>query len=695
MVTESTMNEPSQINLSEFQANLTGVINQVQNQLASLNQTVQNIGGSFKEKLAKTEADISNYGKALGTICGSNNISKLAGELSQSLQNYGTSFSTYINSIGSVINGASNKAGSFLSDMGQKVTGWVDSIIPNSVQNIGGSFKEKLAKTEADISNYGKALETICGSNNISKLAGEISQSLQNYGTSFSTYINSIGSVINGASNKAGSFLSDMGQKVTGWVDSIIPNSVQNIGDSFKEKLAKTEADISNYGKALETICGSNNISKLAGELSQSLQNYGTSFSTYINSIGSVINGASNKAGSFLSDMGQKFTSSVDSIIPDSVKNFLGWTNSLINNFKNITGELQQKVKSISSNQNSKSKIEVPGKFETRQSLPGTKKGNEVNKLESKASSDGKSNFTQQLQEYQRYLQQTEQLAKKNTQNLLKNFRELAKAQSKEWAGLIDTIGNAFEETTKGLLKGTKSWSTAFRDLRKSITDSLIQTLTQMVKQWVLSQLQMLIFGKQMKMAEVEMNTTAESEKSAIQAVGTATRIAKTTTETGAAIGGSAASASASIGATTSSFSVIWSSIAATAQSILSIPVVGWVIGGLMLAGLASAISSASKSTQKAQASVQNIPSFDVGTWSVPTDMLAMVHQGEIVVPQAFSDKARQLLSGEGAGRPQNINVNYQVNAIDGKSVKSMLKDHGRVIVDVIKEQNRNFAFSK
>ena len=111
MATESTMNEPIRIDWSEFQANLTGVINQVQNQLASLNQTVQNIGGSFKEKLAKTEADISNYGKALETIYGSNNISKLAGEISQSLQNYGTSFSGYLNSIGSVINGASNKAG--------------------------------------------------------------------------------------------------------------------------------------------------------------------------------------------------------------------------------------------------------------------------------------------------------------------------------------------------------------------------------------------------------------------------------------------------------------------------------------------------------------------------------------------------------------------------------------------------------
>jgi hypothetical protein len=33
-----------------------------------------------------------------------------------------------------------------------------------------------------------------------------------------------------------------------------------------------------------------------------------------------------------------------------------------------------------------------------------------------------------------------------------------------------------------------------------------------------------------------------------------------------------------------------------------------------------------------------HIPSFDVGTNSVPQDMLAMVHQGEAIVPKAYND---------------------------------------------------------
>lgn len=62
-----------------------------------------------------------------------------------------------------------------------------------------------------------------------------------------------------------------------------------------------------------------------------------------------------------------------------------------------------------------------------------------------------------------------------------------------------------------------------------------------------------------------------------------------------------------------------------------------------------------------------HIPSFDVGTNSVPRDMLAMVHQGEAIIPKAFNDG--------GGGKGATVNHYYDCRgATDPAAIESAIR---------------------
>ena len=78
---------------------------------------------------------------------------------------------------------------------------------------------------------------------------------------------------------------------------------------------------------------------------------------------------------------------------------------------------------------------------------------------------------------------------------------------------------------------------------------------------------------------------------------------------------------------------------------------------------------------------------FDVGSWSVPSTMPAMVHKGEIIIPPGASDKIRRgeaSIGGFGGGRSVNVTLNVQ--ALDGPSVYRVLTDNQSQVVRVLRE---------
>lgn len=106
--------------------------------------------------------------------------------------------------------------------------------------------------------------------------------------------------------------------------------------------------------------------------------------------------------------------------------------------------------------------------------------------------------------------------------------------------------------------------------------------------------------------------------------------------------------------------------------SVADIPGVGW----MMVPGVVASTFALLKGM---------LPSFDVGSWNVPTDMMANIHAGEMIVPAAESEKIRDMAS-RGSGGNQHINI----TAFDAYGVQKLFSQHKAQILRAVHEATRN-----
>lgn len=76
--------------------------------------------------------------------------------------------------------------------------------------------------------------------------------------------------------------------------------------------------------------------------------------------------------------------------------------------------------------------------------------------------------------------------------------------------------------------------------------------------------------------------------------------------------------------------------------------------------------------------------SLAVGTMNVPRDMIARIHEGEIVMPRPFAEDFR---AGRGSfGGGHTVNVAFTVQAVDAASFQSMARTHAATLARAIKD---------
>lgn len=105
--------------------------------------------------------------------------------------------------------------------------------------------------------------------------------------------------------------------------------------------------------------------------------------------------------------------------------------------------------------------------------------------------------------------------------------------------------------------------------------------------------------------------------------------------------------------------------------------------------------STASVSLGRNPESYYSVPSFDTGSWYVPTDMFAKVHQGETIMPKTFAEDFRSAVSGGGGmamgmGSVQVRQVN-NVSMIDGRGMTKALMGSSQGIAKAFKKEVRRF----
>jgi hypothetical protein len=85
-------------------------------------------------------------------------------------------------------------------------------------------------------------------------------------------------------------------------------------------------------------------------------------------------------------------------------------------------------------------------------------------------------------------------------------------------------------------------------------------------------------------------------------------------------------------------------------------------------------------------------PGLAVGAWNIPSEMLAVLHPGEAVVPADFATGLRQ--SGRLGGNADAAgggDVHFHVTAMDSRDVSSFFKRNGAALAKALSGERRNF----
>ena len=193
-----------------------------------------------------------------------------------------------------------------------------------------------------------------------------------------------------------------------------------------------------------------------------------------------------------------------------------------------------------------------------------------------------------------------------------------------------------------GILQGTQTWQQAMTRLVDNLAIKLIDDLAVApVVSWV-------------KQQALKLTTTQ------------ATDAAITASNTGQAAASSAAQGAANVAKVTGDSAVTFAGVFANLSALL----------GPAAAGPAAA----AQATVMAQAP---IASFDVGSNYVPQTGLAMVHQGETIIPASAQGDA---YSGGGS----NISVTFQIQAIDTQTGANFIQSNAASIANVVAGAIRN-----
>lgn len=232
----------------------------------------------------------------------------------------------------------------------------------------------------------------------------------------------------------------------------------------------------------------------------------------------------------------------------------------------------------------------------------------------------------------------------------------------------FDQIGAGVSRSIMGMIQGTTSLRDAARNILLQIIQTFIQARIRMVTDWLAG-----------VTAQTAATAAGEASKTAAVSAGAT---ARTSLETSAA-------ATSGLGVITNVLKSIFASAAQTFAGIFGFlsPLMGPAAAGPALAGQSTVLAVAS-----------TLPSFEVGSWELPGDMIAEVHKGEMIVPAGPAAAWRSALDGGPAARGRGPSVmvhhatNLNVNAIDAQSVKRFLKNNNQALIKAINEGVRTGA---
>jgi hypothetical protein len=223
----------------------------------------------------------------------------------------------------------------------------------------------------------------------------------------------------------------------------------------------------------------------------------------------------------------------------------------------------------------------------------------------------------------------------------------------------FEQIGSTVSSSITGMITGQLRLRDAARNVLLQIIQSFIQARVKTVADWLAG-----------VAAQTAATTTGEAAKTAAVTAGVAAR-------TGAEASGSTAGIASTISGVLKSITASAGETFAGIFGFLS-PVMGPAAVGPAAAGEATVLSVAT-----------GLASFAGGSWSLPSDMIAQVHQGEMIVPAGPAAAFRSMMeSNSGVAGTVHVHhaTNFNLSAMDSRSVRQFFKDNGKAVMRAINE---------
>jgi hypothetical protein len=274
------------------------------------------------------------------------------------------------------------------------------------------------------------------------------------------------------------------------------------------------------------------------------------------------------------------------------------------------------------------------------------------------------------------YPQRTLEWAKINAQIIAlqqKHQTEMLQLHYQEVAALkaqidvaADSIRNAWDSQLQGLLSKTTTWGQAMRSIFAAVAMDAIKWAEKKAIGWVTGQI-----------AETAATTSGAAARTAAEVTGQAAQTAAAVTGSTARSAAAVGEASASIGA---KFTTMIASIIASAQETFA------GVFAFLSPVMGPAAAGPAAASEAAVAAQAVLPGFASGAWELPSDMIAQVHKGEMIVPASAADAIR---SGGGGG------TSVVIYAMDARSVAAWAQDNAGALTGAVANYQKNNPSSR
>lgn len=297
----------------------------------------------------------------------------------------------------------------------------------------------------------------------------------------------------------------------------------------------------------------------------------------------------------------------------------------------------------------------------------------------------------QQTQEATEEAEKEEQArveANKRALAIIQADQEKAKQQQEQ---AIEEISHVFDEEVTGILRGTETIGQVTARTFGNMAVDFIESVAKMMAQWALfgnivqnGPLSRLLSNIMPKAGGGLMSLMPASIQGlfggAGGAAGAASETTAATTQMTAATTQQTAAATMETAAGTMMSAASAMSAGSTAGG--GGGMFGGLFGGLFGGGGGDSVATFAPS----------LAGFDVGAWSVPGDMAARIHQGEMIIPadQAQSMREGAVFSAAGAGEMAGGPKSLTINAVDRRSVERLIRDQGSTVARSMRTAWRN-----